>query len=172
MIAAVGSVKIDKDVRIPRIEQRQSATSLGGFRFHVIPIEIEPLPVRPFADHRRSVLRAAVSLLWRELLVAVRVVNRDRDQNDRIENAGTGGRQVAHQREQRLFPFDFSRVDVALHVDDGPSKAASLIRRGDARARCNHERYFAALGRFAERSERELGASAERIEKRNDIRVA
>ena len=81
MKRAVRRVQVDRQQRVPSMQHiRDQPTRLGRLQLHVIAIEIEILSILPHADaFRRTVLR--FSMLIRDLLVAVRVVDR-RDQHD------------------------------------------------------------------------------------------
>ena len=80
--APIGGMEIDEDVRIPGVEHHQRCARLRRFRLHVVAIEIEVLAICPHADQLGPVLLGTVHGLRRKSLVAIRVVNGHRDQND------------------------------------------------------------------------------------------
>ena len=155
-------MQINEDVGIPLVEHREGCASLRRFGLDVVAIEIQSLCIRANAYHLRTVLRSPIYLLPRELLIAVSIVDRNRDQNHRVQcvRCPRGG-EIAQQREQGFLTFYFARVNVALDVDDRATKLRRLLRSGDARARCDHIRDFAALIRLPDRSESQLGPASQ-----------
>jgi len=76
MIAAVGRVQVDHDVRIPRAQKVQRGSRLGRFGFDVVAIEIKPLRVGALADDGRAVLLRPILFLRAHRFVAIDVVDR------------------------------------------------------------------------------------------------
>jgi hypothetical protein len=86
VIAAVGGVKVDEHVRLPRGKHRERRSSLRRLGLDVVAIEVERVRVRPLSNERRAVLGRPVALLRSDALVAVGVVDRHRDEDDRVED--------------------------------------------------------------------------------------
>ena len=78
-------MQIDEHVRIPLVEHRQRSACLRRLSLYIITIEIESLRIGTHTDHLGSILLPTIQFLPGELFVAIRVVVRHCDQNNRIE---------------------------------------------------------------------------------------
>src|SRR5205823_15087733 len=140
VVAPIGSMEVDEHVRIPRAEHRERGNSLRRLSLYVIAIQIQALSVRARPDERRTVLLRAISLLWGEPFVAIRVVDRNGNEHDGIERVrAIVEQQVAKDRLQRLLSFDLARVNVRLHIYDRTLQSLGLLRRLHEGTRSDHE---------------------------------
>ena len=146
MIAAIRRVEINEDVRIPRAEHCQRGNRLRRFSLYVIAIEVESLRVGTRPDEYGSVLLGAIALLRGEPLVAVSIVNRHGNEDDRIEHIRViVEQQVTKHGLQCLLSLDLSGVDVRLHIHDRPPQSLRLDRRLDEWSRRDDEWNVASL---------------------------
>src|SRR6202022_3813685 len=115
-----------------------------------------------------------VDRLRREPLVAVRVVDRYRDQDDRIQSIWLARKgEIAQKRKQRILSFDLASVDVPLHIHNRAAESVRLRRRGNQRTRSNDVRNLPSLIRLPDRSKDEGRAqTAQRIEELSHVGVA
>ena len=93
----------------------------------------------------------------RKALVAVGIVDRHRNENNRIEYVGARrAREIAQHRQKRFLSLYLTRVNVPLYVDDRTIEPARLIGRGNTRPRSNYIWYIAPFVCPANRAECEL----------------
>ena len=173
MIAAIRRVEINEDVRIPRAEHCQRGNRLRRFSLYVIAIEVESLRVGTRPDEYGSVLLGAIALLRCEPLVAISIVNRHGNEDDRIEHIRVIiEQQVTKHGLQRLLSLDLAGVDVRLHIHDRPPQSLRLDRRLDEWSRRDDEWNVASLRCLADCPDLDLGAEhAQRVDALDDVRV-
>ena len=173
MIAAIRRVEINEDVRIPSAEHCQRGNRLRRFSFDVIAVEVESLRVGTRPDEYWSVLLGAIALLRGEPLVAISIVNRHGNEDDRIEYIRViVEQQVTKHGLQCLLSLDLSGVDVRLHIHNRPPQSLRLDRRLDEWSRRDDEWNVASLRRFADCPDLDLGAEdAQRVDELDDVRV-
>ena len=173
MVAAIRRVEVDEDIGVPPVEHGERRARFGRIRLDVVAIQVESLRVRSLAHQLGPVLRTTLPLLRADALVAVRVVDRDGDQHDGIENGRLCGEcEIPQQRLERFLSLDFPRVDVALHVDDRLAGLSRLGRRAHERSRRDHVRDISSLDARSDGPELVLRAKGlQRIQERNHIGV-
>jgi hypothetical protein len=166
VVAAVRGVQVDEDVRLPRGEHRERRARLRRFGLDVVPVEVERVGIGSLADHCRTILRRAVSLLGSDALVTVDVVDRDGDEHDRVEDVELLlEEQIAEQRLERFLALHLAAVDVGLDVNDRSVHPAGLCRGRDQRPRRNDVRDLSSLCGSTDRTDDDLRAKcAQRID--------
>ena len=174
MKAAVGGVQVDQHVRIPRAQELQRGARFGRLGFHVVPVEIESLRVRPLPHHRRTVLLRAILLLWPERFVPIDVVDRRRHDDEGIDDVQEAvALEIPEQGLQRFLSFDFAAVDVPLDVHDRPIEPFGFVRRAHHRTRKHDHRNVAPLRGATHRGHEDvLARRLQCVDERQHVRVA
>jgi hypothetical protein len=171
---AVGRVQIDEHVRVPFAKSGERRARFVRLRLHVIAVQVEPFGVGTLPDELRPVLLRALAFLGTDSLVAVGVVDGDGDEHEVVEHVLVGReREIAHQRQDRLFAFDLTRVDVRLHVHDGAAERAGFRRRAHERTRRHHVRNVPPLARSSQGRDVHRGAALRKgSQESDDVLVA
>ena len=173
VIAAVGGVQIDEDVRVPGVEQRVRRPGLGRFQLHVVAVEVEALTVEAGPHDGRPVLARPVPLPRAQALVPVGIVDRHHQDDDAVEQRRqrTDG-EIAQQLLRRFLALDLAAVNVALDVDHRLPGAGRGQRTLHHRPRREHPRQPAALRALAQGADAEVGGAAgQGVEKAQHVGV-
>src|SRR2546430_1382481 len=113
---------------VPAIEQPRKRLSFRRLELHVIAVKVEPLRVLTHAHPaERTVLRG--SILYVDLLVAVRVVDR-RDQDNQFveQRAHVAKHNAPGHVLHRLLAFDFAGVNVREDEDYRFTRSSRIAR--------------------------------------------
>ncbi len=143
MIGAVGGVAINKQERVPPVEDVfEEALELRALELHRIPVKVKVLAVRPHPDSLLGTgLLAAVGRV--DLFISVSVEDRA-DQDDQLIQIGRLDllKNVARHHQRGFLAFDFAGMDIGLDIDDRLLAISGLERRSRHRAADNEERHI------------------------------